>query len=117
MDYAKRAWIATAVAVLALGIAGALGGLMPSDTGLTPIWYILVGLLAFPLGLIGSVLFSLGLAWVESKLLGPETHFSMVAYVCWVWSIVVGCGLLQGSIARAVLSRTRTIREGSRDAT
>jgi|JI10StandDraft_1071094.scaffolds.fasta_scaffold810591_2 hypothetical protein len=117
MDYVKRAWIATAVAVLALGIAGALGGLMPSDTGLTPIWYILVGLLAFPLGLIGSVLFSLGLAWVESKLLGPETHFSMVAYVCWVWSIVVGCGLLQGSIARAVLSRTRTIREGSRDAT
>lgn len=68
MDYVSAAWIATAVAVLAaLGIAGALGGLMPSDTGLTPIWYILVGLLAFPLGLIGSVLFSLGLAWVESR--------------------------------------------------
>lgn len=111
MKRLKLVWFMAALAMLVVGVAGALADLIPSDVGLSPLWFIALGLLAFPLGLVGFVTFTLLLGLVESRFLGPETHFSALAFVCLSWSVVVACGMAQAAIARRVEAFFRTRRQ------
>lgn len=111
MKRLKLVWLSAALAMLVLGVAGALAGLIPSDVGLSPLWFMALGLLAFPLGLVGFVTFTLLLGWVESRFLGPETHFSALAFVCLSWTVVVACGMAQALVGRRVAAFFRTRRQ------
>ena len=102
MKRLELVWFCAALSMLVVGIAGAFVGWIPSDVGLSPLWFVALGLLAFPLGLEGFVTFTLLLGLVESRFLGPETHFSSVAFVCLSWCVVVACGMVQAVIARRV---------------
>lgn len=110
MQKLKLIWVSAALVMLVLGVAGALAGMFSSDVGPAPLWFAALGLLAFPLGLVGFVAFTLLLRLLESWLWGPETHFSELAFVCLSWSVVVGCGLAQAKIFRSVSSFFRARR-------
>ena len=120
MSRLKLVWVAVAVAVLVLGIVGAISERIPNDVGLGPIYFIALGLLAFPLGVVGLSVFVILFELFESWYLGSGMHFSAVAYVCLAWCAVVGSGVLQAAmvrlVVRAVRGEQRVISGEQRDA-
>jgi hypothetical protein len=81
--------------MLALGIALAALGLIHSDTGLGPIWWVLMGILVFPAGTLGGVVFWVLLSKLSGMIWGDGWHFSPVAEVCLTWLAMIYFGNLQ----------------------
>lgn len=105
---ARRIWTATAIFLLLVGF-GAAANTDPYHGEYLSLWFVCMALVSFPLGLVLMVLVYLALQAIESVVFPPQTHFSLIASVCFVWVAAVAGALVQYLVIKKI--RLRRVHE------